>query len=102
MERRSLKPATVYVSVSSVSAFYRWLMNDAQLSAFIRSNLAAQAQPKYPCPYQSESTKALSDEEMNALLEVVRQLAASGSVVGKRDYALLLFYLPCLRPEDHG
>jgi integrase/recombinase XerD len=41
---------------------------------------------------QSESTKALSDEVMNSLLEVVRRLAASGSVVGKRDYALLLFY----------
>jgi integrase len=29
---------------------------------------------------------------MNSLLDVVRRLAGSGSVVGKRDYALLLFY----------
>jgi integrase len=29
---------------------------------------------------------------MNSLLAVVRRLADSGSVVGKRDYALLLFY----------
>jgi integrase/recombinase XerC len=29
---------------------------------------------------------------MNSLLEVVRRLAESGSVVGKRDYALLIFY----------
>jgi integrase len=29
---------------------------------------------------------------MNALLDVVRRLADSGSVVGRRDYALLLFY----------
>lgn len=92
MERRGLKPATVYARISRVSAFYRWLMTDAQLSRFIHSNPAAQARPRYPRPYQSESTKALTDEEMNALLAVVRRLANSGSVVGKRDYALLLFY----------
>lgn len=92
MERRGLKPATVYARVSRLSAFYRWLMADGQLSAFIRSNPAAQARPRCPRPYQSEATKALSDQEMNSLLGVVRRLADSGSVVGKRDYALLLFY----------
>lgn len=92
MEARGLKPATVYARVSRVSAFYRWLMSDPQLSQFIRANPAAQARPRYPRPYQSESTKALSDEEMNRLLSVVKGLAGSGSVVGKRDYALLLFY----------
>jgi integrase/recombinase XerD len=93
MERRGLKPATVYARVSRLSAFYRWLMSDPQLSRFIRSNPAAPARPRYPRPYQSESTKALSDEEMNSLLAVVRGLAEAGSVVGKRDFALLLFYL---------
>jgi integrase len=92
MESRGLKPATVYARVSRVSAFYRWLMSDPQLSHFIRGNPASQARPRYPRPYQSEATKALSDGEMNSLLGVVRQLADSGSVVGKRDYALLLFY----------
>jgi integrase len=67
-------------------------MTDPQLSAFIRTNPAAQARPRYPRSYQSESTKALSDEEMNALLRVVKTLADSGAVIGKRDYALLLFY----------
>src|SRR5215207_9886869 len=92
MEARGLKPATVYARVSRVSAFYRWLMSDPHLSAFIRSNPAAQARPRYPRPYQSESTKALSDEEMNSLLAAVRRPAGEGSVVGRRDYALLLFY----------
>jgi integrase/recombinase XerC len=92
MEERGLMPATVYARVSRVSAFYRWLMGDPQLSRFIQANPAAQARPRYPRPYQSESTKALSDEEMNSLLGVVRRLAESGSVVGRRDYALLLFY----------
>ncbi len=92
MERRGLKPATVYARVSRVSAFYRWLSSDPQLSQFIRTNPAAQARPRYPRPYQSEATKALTDAEMNALVAVVRRLADSGSVVGRRDYALLLFY----------
>jgi integrase/recombinase XerD len=92
MEGRGLKPATVYARVSRVSAFYRWLLADPQLSRFIRANPVAQARPRYPRPYQGESTKALTDEEMNSLLAVVRRLAATGSVVGKRDYALLLFY----------
>jgi integrase len=92
MERRGLKPATVYARVSRVSAFFRWLMGDPQLSRFIRSNPAAQSRPRYPRPYQSEATKALTDDEMNSLLGVVTKLAESGSVVGKRDYALLLFY----------
>ena len=89
---RGLKPATVYARISRVSAFYRWLMADPQLSRFIRSNPAAQARPRYPRPYQSESTKALSDGEMNRLLEAVERQAESGSVIGKRDYALLLLY----------
>jgi integrase len=92
MEARGLKPATVYARVSRLSAFYRWLMSDPQLSRFIRTNPAAQARPRYPRPYQSEATKALSDGEMNSLLRVVRGLAETGSVVGRRDYALLLFY----------
>jgi integrase len=92
MVSRGLKPATVYARVSRVSAFYRWLMSDPQLSRFIRGNPASQARPRYPRPYQSEFTKALSDDEMNSLVAVVRGVAESGSVVGKRDYALLLFY----------
>ncbi len=67
-------------------------MSDPQLSLFIRTNPAAQARPRHPRPYQSEATKALTDDEMNRLLGVVKVLAEGGSVVGKRDYALLLFY----------
>ena len=92
MKSRGLKPATVYARVPRVSAFYRWLISDAQLSRFIRINPSAQARPVYPRPYQSEATKALTDEEMNALLGVVGWRAEGGSVVGKRDYALLLLY----------
>lgn len=92
LESRELKAATVYAKVSRVSAFYRWLILDPHLSLHIRSNPTSQARPRYPRPYQSESVKALSDEEMSRLLGVVKAKADSGSVVAKRDYALLLFF----------
>jgi integrase/recombinase XerD len=92
LESKGQKPATVYARISRVSSFYKWLMNDPQLSLYIRSNPAAQARPRYPQPYQSESVKALTDDEMNRLLDVVKARADSGSVVAKRDYALLLFF----------
>src|SRR5438045_3321440 len=92
LESRGQKPATVYARISRVSSFYRWLMSDPQLSLYIGSNPAAQARPRYPQPYQSESVQALTDDEMNRLIEVVKLRADSGSVVAKRDYALLLFF----------
>lgn len=76
LESRGQKPATVYARVSRVSAFFKWLMADPVLGRHIRSNPAAHARPRHPRPYQSESTKALSDEEMNHLLEAVRGKAA--------------------------
>jgi integrase len=92
LEAQRQKPATVYARVSRVSSFYKWLMADAVLGEHIRSNPAVQARPRYPQPYQSESVKALTDDEMNRLLSVVKVKADSGSVVAKRDYALLLFF----------
>lgn len=92
LESKGQKPATVYARVSRVSAFFKWLMADPLLGRHIRSNPAAQARPRHPQPYQSESVKALTDEEMNNLLEVVRARADAGSIVAKRDYALLLFF----------
>ncbi|MDQ3802625.1 MAG: tyrosine-type recombinase/integrase [Acidobacteriota bacterium] len=92
LEAQGQKPATVYARVSRVSSFFKWLMTDPLLGQHIRMNPAAQARPRHPQPYQSESVKALTDEEMNRLLEVVRAKANSGSVVAKRDYALLLFF----------
>jgi integrase/recombinase XerC len=87
------KPATVYARVSRLSSFYEWAMRDAVLGQFIRSNPAQLARPKCPRPYQTESTKAFDDEQMSALLRVIRKRAASGDAVGKRDYAILLFFV---------
>ncbi|MFP5265218.1 MAG: tyrosine-type recombinase/integrase [Blastocatellia bacterium] len=93
LEAAGNKATTIYTRISRLSSFYKWLMADPQLGLYIRSNPAAQASPGFPRPYQSESVKAWTDEEMNALLAVVKQSADAGSVIGKRDYALLLFYL---------
>ena len=87
------KQATVYARVSRLSSFYEWAMRDTILGQFIRSNPAQLARPKCPRPYQTESTKAFDDEQMTALLRVVRKKAASGGPVGKRDYAILLFFV---------
>ena len=87
------KPATIYARISRLSSFYKWLLANPQLQHLVGSNPVVQARPRYPHPYQSESVKAWTDAETNAILGVVRALAEAGSIVGKRDYALLLFYL---------
>lgn len=93
LESLGQKPATVYARLSRLSSFYRWLMSHPQLSTHIQANPVLQARPRYPRPYQSESVKAWSDAEMNALLTIIKAKADAGSITGKRDYALLLFYL---------
>jgi integrase/recombinase XerD len=86
------KPNTVYARLSRLSSFYNWLLSDPVLSKHLRGNPVLLARPKCPPPYQAESSKSLTDAEMNRLLKVVKKEAEEGSVVGKRDYALLLLY----------
>ena len=89
---KSYKPATVYARISRLCSFYNWLLSDPALGKHLRGNPVPLARPKCPPPYQSESSKSLTDNEMNCLLTTARQEADTGSVVGKRDYALLLLY----------
>jgi integrase len=92
-EGRGLSPSTVYVRISFLSSFFEWAMRDPMLRAHIAVNPARLALPKAPKAYQTESVKAWTDEQLQAIVEAVRAKAAAGDVVGKRDYALLLFYL---------
>ena len=92
MEAQGLKPNTVYTRVSLLASFFGWLMRDPVLGQHLRQNPARTAMPKRPQSYQTEATKAYTDEEMNALLAAVRAEADGGSVKAKRDYALLLIY----------
>lgn len=97
LERDGLAPATVYAAISRVSSFYTWAMQEPALARQIKANPVKLARPKAPRPYQSESTKALSDEDLDALLGTMRAKFGSDDpvvrVVARRDYALLLFYL---------
>src|SRR5205085_377005 len=88
-----LQPATVYARISRLSSFYAWLMSDPQLAETINTNPVLLARPKAPRAYQSESTKALPDEKIQALGAVIRAKADAGSITAKRDYALFLFYM---------
>jgi integrase len=92
-EGLGLKASTVYARVCFLSSFFEWAMKEPSLREQIGSNPARLALPKAPKAYQTESVKAWSDEELQSIVEAVRSKAAAGDVVGKRDYALLLFYL---------
>jgi site-specific recombinase XerD len=91
LEKR-YKPNTVYARLSRLSSFYKWMLSDPVLGKRLRSNPVPLARPKCPLPYQAESSKSLTDDEMNRLLSVLKKEADDGSIVGKRDYALLLLY----------
>jgi site-specific recombinase XerD len=109
LEEKRISAGTCYQHACLLSSFYSWAMKDPEVRQHVRRNPARLARPKAPKPYQTESVKALSDEEVGALVSAVRRRAQSGDVVGKRDYALLLLYLAtglrrqeaiCLRGKD--
>jgi integrase len=86
--------ATIYTRLSLLSSFFEWVMREPAIGAVLTSNPVKLARPKAPRAYQTESTKALSDEELRSLLSVVRSRAGNpAAVVAKRDYALLLLYV---------
>jgi site-specific recombinase XerD len=93
MESLKLKPATIYSRISRLSSFYQWLMADIELGKLIGNNPVGLARPKAPKSYQTEATKALSDDELRLLLGVIETKANGGDIVAKRDYVLLLLYL---------
>jgi integrase len=93
LKEQGRRPATVYQRACLLSSFYAWAMRDMELGAYIKTNPARLARPKAPKAYQTESAKALSDAELEALMSVVRQKALSGDIVGKRDYAVLLLFM---------
>lgn len=94
LERRGLKPASVYSKVSKLSSFYTWALAKTPLRRAMQENPVRLARPKAPPAYRSESTMALDDEQARALvLTVGRHATVDGALAAKRDYALLLFYM---------
>ncbi|MCA1613358.1 MAG: tyrosine-type recombinase/integrase [Acidobacteria bacterium] len=89
--------ATIYARVSFLSSFYAWAQRELGLCA----NPALLARPRAPKPYQTESTKSWTDEELSRITSAVAARAAGGDLVGKRDLALLLMYTSTgLRREE--
>jgi site-specific recombinase XerD len=93
LEGKGISAGTCYQHACLLSSFYSWAMRDPEVGRHVRRNPARLARPKAPKPYQTESVKALSDDEIGALVSAVRRRAQEGDVVGKRDFALLLLYL---------
>jgi integrase len=83
----------IYARICFLSSFFEWAMRTPSLKEHIKHNPARLAMPKAPKPYQTESTKSWTDEELQSIVDLVRAKAEGGEIVGKRDYALLLFYL---------
>ena len=93
LEGKGISPGTTYQHACLLSSFYSWAIRDPEIGQHLRGNPARLARPKAPKPYQTESVKALSDEEVQALVKAVQRRALEGDLAGKRDYALLLMYL---------
>lgn len=89
LESEGLAPATVYAKLSRLSSFYNWAIENDQA----KNNPVESARPKAPKSYQSEKTKALSDDQVRAMEDYLRDKAEAGDVVGKRDFAIWLFLL---------
>ncbi len=96
--RRSLKgqrlaDGTIYNRISSLAQFYEYLRNEVGMMKLIPINPAKVSLPKASKPFQSESVKALSREELARLLEVVAAQAQSRQPLNLRDNAILQFYV---------
>jgi site-specific recombinase XerD len=94
MEAGGLKQATIYARASRVSAFYKWVAANSGNAVMVYNPIEA-VRPKAPKPYQSEKTKALSDEEMTRLVRLVKYAAENENNPRKRltylrDYAMLV------------
>ncbi|HEX8652701.1 MAG TPA: site-specific integrase [Pyrinomonadaceae bacterium] len=93
LEGKGIKSSTTYQHACLLSSFYSWAIRDPEIGQHLRGNPAQLARPKAPKPYQTESVKSMSDEEVRGMVGVVRRRALAGDLIGKRDYALLLMYL---------
>lgn len=85
MEAKPLAQNTIYAYISQLSSFFNW----AKEKGLISYNPVDLARPQAPKPYQTGTTKSLSDRDVRALLLAIERT----TIIGKRDYAMLLLYL---------
>ena len=93
LKTQGLADGTIYNRISALSQFYEYLRKEAGMIKLIPINPAKVSLPKASKPFQSESVKALSREELSKLLEVVAERAQDKKPVHLRDNAILQFYV---------
>ena len=71
MEGKGLAQTTLYTRICHLSSFFRWAIKDSSLGQYLESNPVSYAHPKAPKPCQIRSAKALTGEQIFALLNVV-------------------------------
>ncbi len=93
LKTQNLADGTIYNRISALAQFFEYLRNEVGMIKLIPFNPAKVSLPKASKPFQSESVKALSRDELGKLLEVVGNHANGKQLVHLRDYALLQFYV---------
>lgn len=93
LRNQNLADGTVYNRISALSQFFEYLRNEAGLIKLIPTNPAKVSLPKASKPFQSESVKALSREDLGRLLAVVEDHALDKKLVHLRDHAILQFFV---------
>ena len=93
LKTQRLADGTIYNRISALAQFFEYLRNEVGMMKFIPINPARVSLPKASKPFQSESVKALSREELGGLLDVVGNHTTDRRPVHLRDYAILQFYV---------
>ncbi len=96
LKTQRLADGTIYNRISALSQFFEYLRKEVGMMKLIPINPGRVSLPKASKPFQSESVKALSREELGRLLEVVAGHALGKQPVHLRDYAILQFYVATL------
>jgi site-specific recombinase XerD len=93
LKSQRLADGTIYNRISALAQFFEYLRTEVGMIKLIPINPAKVSLPKAGKPFQSESVKALSREELGALLEAVATRANDKQPVHLRDHAILQFYV---------
>jgi site-specific recombinase XerD len=93
LKTQNLADGTIYNRISALSQFFEYLRNEVGMMKSIPINPAKVSLPKASKPFQSESVKALSREELVSLLDVVAVRVQDKQPVHLRDNAILQFYV---------
>jgi len=93
LKTQRLADGTIYNRISALAQFFEYLRNEVGMMKLIPINPARVSLPKASKPFQSESVKALSREELGILLDIVANHTIDKRPVHLRDYAILQFYV---------